>query len=197
MFRMIPLLFAALLLAAPLSGPAYAARDDVFKDTELGLKLKKPGDWVFLSADEMVAASGGDAESVEGLVVTAARYPEPTPKLNPTAQVYHVQMPTTGVVPESVLDAMMRQIGMGSQLFDILEPLREIRVSGHPGAAVSVRHHAESVANEGEVHTVISRMWAVVRGQDLFLLVFSGPAEGPDVSEREFEKIFKSLRIKG
>lgn len=197
MSRLVSLLFAALLLTIPLAPAAHAAKADVFKDPELGLKLKKPGDWVFLSAEEMIAASGGNADAVEGLVVTAARYPEPTPRLNPTAQVYQVELPTTGVVPESVLDTMMRQIGMGSQLFDILEPLTETRVSGHPAASVSIRHHSESVANEGEVHTVISRMWTVVRGTDLFILVFSGPADGPDVSEREFKKIFKSVRIKG
>ncbi|MDH5526929.1 MAG: hypothetical protein OEY97_06415 [Nitrospirota bacterium] len=194
--RLLSLLFALLMLAAPVASTAHAASADLFKDAETGVKLKKPAEWVFLSADELIAASGGNAEAAEGMLVTVARHPEPYPDLNPMAQVYHVAMPTTGVLPEAVLDGLVRQIGMGSKVFDVLEPLQETEVSGNPAAVVYVRHNAE-LPGHTEPVPALSRMWTVVRGTDLFILVFAGPAEGPDVAEDEFKSIFKSLRIKG
>ena len=39
-------------------------------------------------------------------------------------------------------------------------------------------------------------MWIVPKGNRLLIIGMAAPAEGPDMSEAEFDAVFKSIKIK-
>lgn len=180
---------AAMLLAV---SSAHAASDRVYSNHEVGIKLKRPTEWVFMSPEELAAAAGHE-ESTEGMLIAVARHPEPYPDLNATAQVVHVPLPVEGVDPERVLASMVRDLRMHSPEFEQLEEVHATKVSGRPAAAARIMYVAESP--QGGTYRILSRLWVIVRGSDLFIIDMNGHAEGPEVSEEEFRQIFKSIRI--
>jgi len=48
---------------------------------------------------------------------------------------------------------------------------------------------------QGNAHRIVVRMWLVPRGSTMFLIGGSGPIDGPDVSEGEFESALASIQI--
>ncbi|MDH4229229.1 MAG: hypothetical protein OEW11_05705 [Nitrospirota bacterium] len=175
------------------TGEAGAAKDNQYQNGEVGLSLSKPDDWVFMTPEDIGLAAGSDAIP-DGMLIALARHPEPYPALNATVQVMHGQLPYEGVEPEEVLSDIVRSMRMSSPVYEEPEPIHPERVSGHPAAAV--RFVTRSTGT-GSSPRVLSRMWVVVRGVELFIIDMNGPAEGPDLSEAEFSDIFRSLRIKG
>lgn len=194
------MLLMALSLVAPVV-PSFAASQHVYKDDAAGFSIKKPRDWVFMTGQELVAHAleevGSDAaaqSSPEGLVVVVARHPEPHPDLNATAQV--VVQPlgqAAGIPPTLLMRAIVEAMQGENPDLELVEAVHETRVSGLPAAAMTIRYQVQSTS--GEAYTILSRMWVVPRGGDVFIIDMNGHADGPEVSEREFKKMLKSIRI--
>lgn len=194
------MLFIVIALVTPVV-PSFAASKHVYQDEAAGFSIKKPKDWVFMTGQELVAhalkEAGNDQavpSSPEGLVVVVARHPEPHPDLNATAQV--VVQPlgqATGIPPALLMKAIVEAMQGEDPSLELVEAVHDTKVSGLPAAAMTIRYTVH--AADGGEYTILSRMWVVPRGREVFIIDMNGHADGPEVSEREFKKMLKSIRI--
>jgi len=47
----------------------------------------------------------------------------------------------------------------------------------------------------GREFKTLSRLWIVPRGGHMFIIGMSGPQDGPELSEQEFEQTLASIRL--
>ena len=123
--------------------------------------------------------------------LSIAKYPEPYPTVNPTVQIKHLL--GVGLSPEETLNALVEAARTGYRDFQLVQSVRKAELSDHPAA------HAEAtftmVVSEGQSYPVRTSMWAVVRGDDVFVVGLSAPPSGPDASADAFGEILSSVEI--
>lgn len=201
------LVFAVLMMALTSVKGTALAEDAQYSNSEVGLSLEKPGDWHFMSLAETLDNRNrvrfADEQLTELVrrrarepLVSISKYEDPSaqPDVTPTVQITLSPLGAlAGAPPERSLGIVLAQIGRGLADFEIVKSVHATSLSGLP-AAHAVWHCR--IENElGGSYEVRSRMWMVPRGQFAFLIGMSGPREGPDVSEEEFQAVLDSIRI--
>ena len=123
-----------------------------------------------------------------------AKYPEPHPTLNPTIQIVLRPSPgTAGTPATTILAGASQTMQKVYPDFQFLEPIRSAVISGMPAASMKATYTLRT--QQGNAYRILSRMWLVPRGSTMFLIGMSGPLDGPDVSEGEFESALASIQI--
>lgn len=92
-----------------------------------------------------------------------------------------------------MLNAVVAQVTKGLKDFAIVEPIQPTRISGHNAASMKATF---TMQTSGGSFAVLSRMWVVERGNDLFVIGMSGPKEGEDKSEAVFSRILSDIEIR-
>jgi len=79
--------------------------------------------------------------------------------------------------------------------FQVDGEIEDVVVSGLPSAKVK-SHYTIGVQGQGTKYDVRTRTWAVPRGPYFFMIAMSGPPDGEDASEAEFEQVLASIEIR-
>jgi hypothetical protein len=92
-----------------------------------------------------------------------------------------------------LLERIVERLRSNFADFTFVQFVTETTVDGQPAAGMAARY---TVADgKGKEFKTLSRMWAVPRGDYMLTIGMYSPAEGPNVSEKEFETIFKSIKL--
>jgi hypothetical protein len=171
-----------------------------------GLALRKPQGWTFGTLEWEAAARARVLLGSEGsfrepstptsrLLAILLKYPEPSPRFNPSIKISLRSLrPLEGRSPEDLAAALaagMRQSVPGLELHG---PIESVTVSNRPAAHFRARFLAKAVTSD-QTFAVLSRIWVVPRGNEVFTLVMTSPPQGPDVSEREFASVLETVVI--
>jgi hypothetical protein len=204
-FRICGLICTTILLAAM---PAYAEDckdENSFTSVTAGFSICKPEGWNFLTAEE-VAANRAVArlkdeelekqirERANAPLVAIMRFPEPYDDLNPSIQVMFRPLGQLAGTPAvEVMKFVFGQLQGSFADFTFVEEIHETELGGQTAAHGRAKY---TVANdEGREFPTLSRFWLICRGSFMFMISMSGPQEGPNVSEEEFEQVAASIVI--
>ncbi len=192
----------AVLILSPVIRAGQA--DDLFQSSAVGLELRKPASWVFLTSEDVKANRERirlkDGELEQAIreraslpLVVAAKYPEPHGSLNPTVQVG--VRPLGGLAGRPATEILALVVGSlqsGFSDFQLVTPVSEARISGLPAAHLVATY---TINTDAGSFPVKARMWLVPRGPILFMIGMSGAQEGEDVAQEEFQAVLESLVI--
>ena len=198
---------AAAVILAVLSQPATAqtAKPQRFDHATAGFSIARPAGWQTGALQQVQesrkAIRLADPELQAAVQTLAAaplfvfwKYPEPNPELNPTIEVQLRPIgPLAGSAPKVLMRVAIGPIRKAVPDFTYVTDISDVRVSGHPAAYMKAKFTVTT--NEGRDFKTLVRMWLVPRGAFMFLISMSGPQEGKDVSESEFEAALASITI--
>ena len=207
--RLLQCLATAAVLAVLLNkvdaAETAAADTNRFHSPTAGFTIVKPAGWQFASVEQIAtnrAIARLKDKELEQLVrerattplVVITKHPEPHDDLNPSAQVILRPLgQMAGQNPVDLLRMVSTPLERGMKDFTFVEPIKEAKVGGLPGATMKAKY---TVANPaGREFKTLARLWLVPRGTFLFMISMSGPQEGADLSEKEFSTIFDSIKI--
>lgn len=202
-------LLAGLMLAqvafAAVAADAASPGNDRFHSPTAGFTVTKPASWHFATLEQVAAHRAAarleDKELEEQMrqratapLVVILKHPEPHDDLNPSVQV--TVRPLGQLEGRSAVELMrlvVPTIQRAMADFTFVEQIQDATIGGMPAAFMKATY---TVADpEGREFATLSRMWVVPRNAFMFLISASGPPEGPDVSEAEFEAILDSMEF--
>jgi len=204
-------LVVALLLACggseqtrPASKSAASVEANRFVSETLGFSIARPEGWHFETAQLAERDHTKNGQETFGALqrkyehepfVTLLKYEQASSKLNPSVKVTLRPLAELQDKPPKQIASMVAS-GMKQTIptFALLEPVRETELSGRRAGFLHAHFKAEDRAS-GITHHVRSRMWLVPRGDRLFIIGMSAPAEGEDTCEAEFAAIAASIEI--
>lgn len=203
MKKLIPALAVIFLIAST----GYSGDDkktNTYSSPTAGFSITKPTSWRFASLEQVSAAresvrlkdkdlEKAIREQANVPLLVILKYEEPYPDLNPNVQV-HVRSlgQLEGKSATEVLSMTIPALKRVMSDFELVDPVKETTVSGMKAAYMKCKYKVSAGDKE---FGVLSRMWLVPRGGFMFMISMDGPQEGPDVSEKEFAQILKSIKI--
>jgi hypothetical protein len=182
---------------------------DLYQSPALGISIRKPHDWVFLTEtsypspgssterldDDALVALLSEPEQV--LAVAFARHPEPYPGINPTARVLALSLDAPPFIQDLYPPSVTMQTNIRRKQalpgFEILEEISSEKLSGLDGATVRLGYQMSD--SSGRAQPVVERLFHAQRGRIFFYLEMVAPAEGPEETEDEFARIRDSFGI--
>jgi hypothetical protein len=179
--------------------------EDTFVDQEIGVALRKPKGWTFVSSyhvkENRREIRTNSSEMDQALqerarlpLVAATKYPEARDDVNPTIQVVVRPRGTMARSSATALAALVTS-GLSNSFrgFSLETPPTVTTVSGHEAAHVRARYELGTL--DGRTYQVLARLWIVPRGEYCYLIGMSGPAQGADRSDAEFQAVLRSVVI--
>jgi hypothetical protein len=176
-----------------------------FHSPTAGFSITKPVNWRFASMEQVSAnravARLKDKELEEQVrqrasapLVVILKHPEPHDDLNPSVQAMIRPLgQLQGRKPIELMELVASTLRQAMKDIEFVQPAQELEIQGLPAAWMKARY---TVGNaEGREFKTLSRMWIIPRGAFMFMISASGPQEGKDVSDAEFEAILKSITI--
>jgi len=182
---------------------------DLYQSPALGISIRKPHDWVFLTEtsypnprgsakrldDDTLVALLSEPEQV--LAVAFARHPEPCPGINPTVRVLARSLDAPPFIqnlypPPVTMETNIRRKRVLPG-FEIVEEISSEKLSGLDGAKVRLRYQMSD--SSGSAQPVVERLFHAQRGRIFFYLEMVAPAEGLEETEDELARIHDSFRI--
>lgn len=178
-----------------------------FRNDVAGFSLTKPEGWHFGTVESeqqnRERVSVGNAELDElvrkqasASLVMVTKYPEPSDTLNPSVKV--ILRPLGGLQgtpPRGLATAVVTGMKNAIPSFQVDGEIQDVVISGLPGAKVNSHFTIEQV-EQGTKFDVRSRTWFVPREAYFFMIAMSGPLDGPDASEAEFDQVLASIEIR-
>jgi hypothetical protein len=169
-----------------------------YLDPEFGFSICPPPGWHFQSqatvAETRERVGIDEIKSARMPLFIATKYAETTEIVNPTIQIGFRPIPHPR--PESWLRF---QTFVNSQFEGIFE---DYRVLLEPSSIVvggleAVMTRASFTVGylDDEPLRVLARSFTVPRGDDMFQIGMSGPLEGDDICEREFDETLTSIEF--
>jgi hypothetical protein len=125
-------------------------------------------------------------------IFVSTRFPDGHDDVNPTVQVVFRPVPELGAPAAVILEKILGGMAMILPEFKLLLPVSECELGGQPAAHARV---AFVMQDDDQKFNIVARSWVVPRGEMMFMVGLSGPAEGEYVSEDEFVAIADSVRI--
>jgi hypothetical protein len=191
---------------APSEGVSAGESDaNRFHSQSAGFTIVKPGGWTFATPQMENAnrrrTSVGDPKLDEQLrrathpLVVIIKHDESFPKLNPTVRV--VLRPfkrAEGMSLRELASTVVGEMEKSLLNFELDGEIGEVLVAGRSAAHFRAKFGVVQVEQQ-KSFPVLTRMWIVPRGPNLFLIAMSGPPDGEDVSEAEFAQILRSIEI--
>jgi hypothetical protein len=150
------------------SGGAQAGAPEGDTFSAEGIKLVRPGDWVFVAADPSVAP--------DTLVIVQG-----PAGVEPVAPVLEVSRRKLTAMdqrkrPSSILSSMVMEMAQLFEGFEAVGSPEDVQVAGANGARLAMKY-TESMPDGSSVQRA-ARFYGVVRGDTLWVLRCIGPADG-------------------
>ncbi|HUE91090.1 hypothetical protein [Pseudomonas sp.] len=188
-----------------ISSSVFAAPPNEFESVTVGLKVTKPTDWQFLSADEnlenLKKIELNDQEFQQLMqkyatapLVAMMKYPEPYDDLNPSFKVNIKPLgQLKGVDPKQILNLFLPQFQKMFKDFVLAQEPIDEKLSGLNAAYMRVNY---SIAiPDGREFPTTSELWIIPRG-DYFFMVGAGTRQDEKTGSRgEIKEILNSLVI--
>jgi hypothetical protein len=184
-------------------GPA--ADESVFESATSGVRIRKLEGWRFAAGVEVLAnravARLKDKELEDEVqrranlpLVVIQKHAETQEDVNRTVQLMVRPLgPLQGRSAVERMQLVVPTLERAMAAFRIVEPIRDVLLGGMPAATLRA---AYGIANpDGRTFHLMTRAWIAPWGSYMFMISASGPADGLDVSEREFAEIVGSIRI--
>lgn len=196
---------SAFLIVCTFGQAAIGSEKDDYTNPTAGFRITKPSSWVYLSTETIAAnrenirlkdeeLRAAIRERATAPLVVMAKHKEPYDDLNPTVQIVLRPLGVLQGKPTTeIMEVAVRPMQNAFHDFKFIRDIHETEVSGMKSSHMRATY---TISNkEGRNFRVVSRMWMVPRGSFIFLIGMSGPESGPDVSEKEFAQVLKSIQI--
>lgn len=193
---------AVLILGA---GSAVAAEPDVYNNPTAGLEVTKPADWSYVTAaqnmDNIKGVKLKDEEFHAAMqkyatapLVAMTKYPMPYDDVNPSFKVNLKPFGgLKGKSPQDIISLVMPQFKNAFQDFVLVQPPKEVFVSGIESAYARMNYTME--IPDGRSFQTTSELWIVPRG-DYFFMIGAGTRQDERTGSREeIQDILASLKI--
>jgi hypothetical protein len=176
-----------------------------FSDESVGFAMDIPRGWAIASrqtVEENRARIRLDDSELEAALKNRAsapllavmKFPDPHPTLNPAIQVILRPLDDfQGMPPTKILAVVTQQMRTMLSDLEFLQGPIAVEVSGLDAAHLRANYVLKT--SDGGAFPVTARTWIVPRGTMMFVIGMSGPQEGPDLSEAEFQAAFESILI--
>jgi hypothetical protein len=184
---------------------AIGTENNDYTNPTAGFRITKPSSWTYLSMETITSnrenirlkdeeLRAAIRERATAPLVVMAKHQEPYDDLNPTIQVVLRPLGSLQGKPTTeIMEAAVRPMQNAFHDFKFIRDIHETEVSGLKASHMRASY---TISNkEGRDFRVVSRMWMVPRGTFIFLIGMSGPESGSDVSEDEFGRVLKSIKI--
>jgi hypothetical protein len=155
--------------------------DNVYRNVEVGLTIRKPVKWVFLEK----------SESTNGTLVVIARHPEPYSGLNPACRIRIVsadQSATNNATHQA--DAQIAKMKASFRDFAVVDGPKEMSVAGLQGTYFEAKYSLPR-----KLDKPFWKMWFLPKGRFIFVLTVSGPQKDAELLKKEFTEILESIKI--
>jgi hypothetical protein len=187
------------------TGTAVAADPSVFINATAGIQVKKPVEWVYISAeqnmDSIKALKLGDDELhammqkyVTAPLVVMAKFPEPFDDLNPS---FKVNLKPYGIFkgkqPQEIMSILVPQFKKIFKDFVIVQPPTEVVVSQITSAYARMNYTIE--IPDGRTFPTTSELWIVPYGDYYFMIGAGTRQDGKTGSREEIQSILKTVKI--
>lgn len=196
--------FLTLLAAlACLSSPVQAEADR-FRNPTAQFELRKPSDWVYLSAEQntanLKAVETSDADLRQAIVkyatvpmVVLAKHQEPFNDLNPTFKVNVRPLGQfVGQPPAAILTALLPGLKRAFADVTVVQAPLAVKVGGLDAAYLRVDY---TLRAGGAEFPTTSELWVVPRGDFFFLIGAGSRQDEATGSRREISEILESIRF--
>ncbi|MGB5809727.1 MAG: hypothetical protein WBG86_04300 [Polyangiales bacterium] len=188
--------------------PAAPTTDDpdLYSNRAVGISLRKPSSWFFVHGSwnrgllDRVTLSDEEMGSMMKRfatepVILIMKYEDTHDGLIP---LFKVVARPLGALRDASLDElaalMVRMLPHMSEELMEVDDVGRTTIAGRPAAHLKLRTTFKD-ARTGEQYQSIGHNWMVKRGDQLFMLGGSGPAEGPDAPLKDFEAILETVVI--
>lgn len=197
--RLLPLLATLACLGSPVHAEA-----DRFRNPTAQFELRKPTDWVYLSAEQntanLKAVGISDADLREAMVkhatvpmVVLAKHPEPFNDLNPSFKVNMRPLGQfAGQPPAAILTALLPALTRAFADATLVQAPLATKVGGLDAAYLRIDYMLR--AGDAEYPTT-SELWVVPRGDFFFLIGAGSRRDEATGSRREIAEILESIRF--
>jgi hypothetical protein len=187
---------------------AYAAESNhnAFENKEVGVYIEKPSGWHFISKQSAIDNRSNVrlkdedfqrkyVDSATAPLVAINKYEDPASRegISPTVQVLITPSPSQNMTSEQALDMSIQVFKNNALSFNYNENISPLIISGLNGAKTVFTYSLDT--NLGYKINVKTRTYVAKRGNYFIVLSMAGPTYGRDLSENEFQEIFKSLKI--
>jgi hypothetical protein len=202
--KLLNIVFLSLLSLLSFSGVANSNND--FESVTVGLKITKPTDWQFLSAqDNMENLKRVDHGSPElkaailkyatAPLVVMAKYPEPYDDLNPSVKVNIKPLgELDGNNPSKILNLILPQFKKSFQDFNLVQKPVETTIAGLKASYMRLNYSL--AIPDGRSFPTTSELWIVPRG-DFFFMIGSGTRQDEATgSRKEIKEILDTLVVR-
>lgn len=189
-----------------ISFSGFANSNNDFESVTVGLKITKPTDWQFLSAqDNMENLKRVDHGSPElkaailkyatAPLVVMAKYPEPYDDLNPSVKVNIKPLgKLDGNNPSKILNLILPQFKKSFQDFKLVQKPVETTIAGLKASYMRLNYSL--AIPDGRSLPTTSELWIVPRG-DFFFMIGSGTRQDEATgSRKEIKEILDTLVVR-
>jgi len=127
-------------------------------------------------------------------LVTISKYEDPSimETVTPTINVTMTPVSRPGSskkMLQSVVDQSLSRLDG----FEELEKVQTLKVSGLDAAFVKAKFQMSN--DVGETYDIMTTVCIAPRGKFVFTIGMSGPLDGPDFSQVEFDEVFSSVKF--
>ncbi len=184
------------------SSPAIT--QEIYSNPTLGFSIAKPADWHYATAEQhrenLSRTDFADPEFKKLLTqyartpfIAMMRYKEPYDDLNPSVRVNARELGTLkGAPPEKIVELIATGIQRQFQDFKIEEGPTARSVGGHPAGYVRIAYTIEAA---GRSFPTLSELWAVPRGDLVFLIGAGIRQDGKTGSRADVQSIIDTIKI--
>ncbi|MCW8832255.1 MAG: hypothetical protein OQK09_03620 [Colwellia sp.] len=194
--------FLNIVLLTVISFSGMANNND-FESVTVGLKISKPSDWQFVSAQEnlenLKRVEHGSPEFKKLMLkhttaplVAMAKYAEPFDDLNPSIKVNLKPLGSLdGNNPSQILNLILPQFKKSFQGFKLVQKPVETKIAGLKASYMRLNYSLS--IPDGRSFPTTSELWIVPRG-DFFFMIGSGTRQDEATGTRkEIKEILNTL----
>jgi len=195
--------FLNIVLLTIISFSGMANTNNDFESVTVGLKISKPSDWQFVSAQEnlenLKRVEHGSPEFKKLMLkhttaplVAMAKYAEPFDDLNPSIKVNLKPLGNLdGNNPSQILNLILPQFKKSFQDFELIQEPVETKVADLKASYMRLNYSLS--IPDGRSFPTTSELWIVPRG-DFFFMIGSGTRQDEATGTRkEIQEILNTL----
>jgi hypothetical protein len=199
--RVLKFVFIILVFSAASS----FANDNIFKSVTVGIEVRKPNDWSFITTEEnmenlkRIKLNDADFQRLMQKYATAPlvammKYPEPFDDLNPSFNVkIKLLGQLKGIDAKQIISLILPQFKKMFKDYKMIQEPTDTEVSGVKAAYTRFNYSLQ--IPDGRIFPASSEVWIVPRN-DYFFIVGAGTRQDEKTGSRnEIKAILNSLKI--
>lgn len=198
------LLTATCLAAILLPAFAPAANTNTYSNQVLGISITKPGDWIFLTADQHVEnlkrATLKDAELMKRLLenptpplVGMLKYPEPFDDINPNVNITVAEGYRPTIDLSQILGVLVASRQTNFYNFRVVISPTNTTLFGR--TAAFTKFYYDLKVPDGRRFPDWGEIWLVPHKDQVFIIIIELRQDEKTGAHSEFDQILKSLKL--